>query len=731
MNEAAVFLQCVFLSSFNSLLPAQIIKHIMTYLHPSDLRVASLTCVSWFCASQFREFLPSFGIEILETTLNDQHDAITTLKNALRCYSSIRLEYVDFDDIHPDFWRHNADSMHSVCIEHSDIKERSLKHMLLGLRRVKHLTLTGCGDLFLCGIFIDVPAAEAAAIRQACEHIEHLGLCESQYVSDAQFGRLAALMPRLRSLDFTRSTISTHMGLYHKFYPRGDEDEDVDVAAAGRTSAAASESVFTFQYIGRYLKSSAAANIRHLNFLNSGISNKDLAAVCIASRLPLETLQLAENRMLKETDLMEAFRHQTQMRDLDISRMEHISDRVLATIASWMPELRVLRMHFSLKITDDGVRQLAQLRKLRVLDISECALLTGQALMAGIAAERNEHLEELNIAQLNLCQQSIMQTVEMMPELRLLDVHDCETGVTDLTVQWICRFARKLRVLQLAHCKQITDASLTGSGMARAIAKYEASRRPAAEAEEEAEDAVAAVYNDADDVHRHPYQISLRSKAEQDIVNDAKRKKNMLAALEEPTLEADNQSPYSIDSLRGLRDLNMRGCSRITDVCLRYSLHLPELRRLCLARCHQITSVGIAQLVRNAPGLEHVDLSECHSVDDQAIKHLAIGLRRMTQLQLKCCTLLTDHALDHLLVNCRRLSRLDVRGCTGLGAEPADRMAQLRSMRRCQQSAHGSYSSAGVRPPKRSPPAPPPAPPRGTNFFDNIPMLRVPQNGNR
>jgi F-box and leucine-rich repeat protein 9 len=149
-------------------------------------------------------------------------------------------------------------------------------------------------------------------------------------------------------------------------------------------------------------------------------------------------------------------------------------------------------------------------------------------------------------------------------------------------------------------------------------------------------------------------KISLRSKAEEEIVNDAKRKKAMQEMCEQNLL-ASETSGYSIARLRGLRVLKLAGCNRISDVSLKYSFRLPELRELSLAKCQQVSIDGIQPLVRNCPSLEVLDLSECHNVTDKAVELITQHLHRLSNFSLERCAQLTDFSLDYIAINCKNL----------------------------------------------------------------------------
>lgn len=208
--------------------------------------------------------------------------------------------------------------------------------------------------------------------------------------------------------------------------------------------------------------------------------------------------------------------------------------------------------------------------------------------------------------------------------------------------------------------------------------------------------------------NRHPYRISLRSKAEEDIVNDAKRKKIIqdMCDLSASSQEI-NCSQYTISRLRGLRILNLSACNHITDVSLRYCFNFLELKTLSLAKCQQISSVGIASFLQRCPSIEVLNLSECHNVNDKAIEWITVFLKRLTHLHIERCSQLTDHSLDYISVNCKRIKFLDVRGCRSMCSEPNLRVEHLRSLKQVIMSKPGPYLSSmyetSVKPPKAPP----------------------------
>lgn len=84
------------------------------------------------------------------------------------------------------------------------------------------------------------------------------------------------------------------------------------------------------------------------------------------------------------------------------------------------------------------------------------------------------------------------------------------------------------------------------------------------------------------------YKISLRSKAEEEIVNEAKRKKALEEMCEQNELTEHNLSSYSLARLRGLRVLQLGSCYKVSDVSLKYNFKLPELKEVNFSRCQQV-----------------------------------------------------------------------------------------------------------------------------------------------
>lgn len=85
-------------------------------------------------------------------------------------------------------------------------------------------------------------------------------------------------------------------------------------------------------------------------------------------------------------------------------------------------------------------------------------------------------------------------------------------------------------------------------------------------------------------------RIRLGSRAEEDIVRDANRKREVMEMCEDSVTPIDNEIPpgFSLIRLRGIRELDLSSCNRVTDVSLKHAFTFPELRIIDLSMCQQV-----------------------------------------------------------------------------------------------------------------------------------------------
>ncbi|XP_053660190.1 uncharacterized protein LOC128709230 [Anopheles marshallii] len=657
-------------------LPMEILVKIFTYLTPSDRREASQTCRRWCEASCHSAFLENFWLVLHRQPFDVNVPPVRDLLHSFRHFPNIQLIEVDFERI-GNFFTQFGPHIQRIVFDACEIQERDLIAILRCLPALRSLTIGSCRDLFMCVRLFD-DAAEREKLRQTLASVSELSLTHIQYLSDGILHRIVDIMPSLSVLNLAGCHISFHQGLYRKFYP-GDGKQP-------------SESVLTFRYISRLIEE-RKESLRALDFSETLVDDNALEVLASMSpALRLERLELNRCEQLSNRGLGTLITaHANHLQYLNLSKTYRLTDACLLQICRELSGLRVLKMRECRALSNQGVRELVQLTALQVLDISYCKEVNGAGILEGIGSRPNHTLKELRIRALNLCEQSIIAVAENLSALHVLDLGYGFHAVSDLCVQFVIRNLVHLRELDLENCGKLSDEGLTGLGMLPKIERHLQGNQlsgvevenaePNQPAEEEGPPEPEPVVPQVAPPHM---RISLRSRAEQEIVEDAERKKQLLEAMQrkDNLQSAQNESRssfsgYYVGRLQQLCVLNLNGCNGLTDVTLMCNFRMVDLRKLCLARCQQISFEGIRAMVQGCPSIEQLDLSECHNINDRAVEQVVTHLRRLRMLSLRRCHQLTDFSLDHIACHGLQLRELDVRGCKHMCADPAMRLVNL------------------------------------------------------
>jgi F-box and leucine-rich repeat protein 9 len=649
--------------------------NIFEFLHSSDRFQASQCCRRFQEASEHRDFIEDSQLTFNKITFSDNAAPAKDFLESFRIFPNLSFNEVEFSDC-LKFWQLHGENVESLTINSCDITVRQLMALLIETKNLKTLKIQNSRELFMSGRLFESNELDL-------RHVTSLSLSQNQYLSDILFSRITSKMPHLSSLDLSSNSISFHRGLYKKFYPKSNDDDEVG-----------SESVFTFHFISKFIKKRAVM-IKHLNFNSTLIDGDTLSLLSEIEDLQLESLHLKQCDQLTNDGFISLIRVQTNLKELDLTFSVRITDKSIIEICENLKELRVLKLRRCRSITDNAVKMIAELKKLKYLDLSECEALTSSAVIDGIAKERNETLQELHLSAINICPKAISKITENIPNLRVLDLSYCINQVDDVCVQLILKDLCMLRELNLNCCERISDEGLTGMSMKEKLENFIVKE----EIPEKSEELPIQVVNEPP---RPSFRISLRTKAEEEIVNDALRKQSMMKMAQKINFDEKSTSNFSLSRLKGLRVLKLGNCNKISDVSLIYNFKLPELKEINLSRCQQISLEGIRALVENCPGIEIVNLSECHNINDKCIELIASKLPRLKFLDITRCYQLTDYSLDYIAMYCKRIRQINVVGCRNMSDEPQLRLLNAQTLKNISFSKSDLSMST-------SPPIPPPS----------------------
>lgn len=576
--------------------------YLFKYLPKSDRIAASETCRQWYLAANDQCFLKNKVVTFYRSSLTDEAlSPIKIFENSSIVYYNYFFNDVEISSKLNNFWDKIGENILCLTLRNCDICEKVFVFMLEKCPNLKTLNIQSCKELFMSGRLLE--GKTEGLLVNNLENLRSLNLSGNKYLTDALFNRFTLAAPDLQELNLSACSLQFHLGLVKRFYPTGSD-----------ISKNASESVLTFYFILHTI-TSRAEKIKQLLFSNTLIDGEALKCLSEVKNLSLVSLKVHSCDQLTNTGILALTTYQTSLKELDIGLCTRVTDQSLVHISKNLINLEYLNIQRCRAVTDLGIAELGKLKKLKTLNISQCELLSKEGLEKGICAEVNATIEELDIHSLNLDQNGLILLSERLPNLKSLDVSYCFNAVTDTSVQVLFKNQIFLHTLKISHCDKVSDAGLTGMG----------------KVENEGDDD-GPIMSSFDETLIPP-KIHLGSRAEEEIVRDAKRKRDVMLMCEKLTM--DTYTGFSLARIKGLRELDISGCNRITDVSLTYAFNFKELINLNLSRCQQITYEGIEHLVRNCPSIEYFNLTDCYNLKDEAVREIVKGLRRLKQLELR------------------------------------------------------------------------------------------------
>ncbi|KZC07444.1 F-box/LRR-repeat protein 4, partial [Dufourea novaeangliae] len=633
-------------------LPIDIIIHILSYLPTSDRMSARLVSHSWREASLAMKFVDQEALVLGRPRAYNLCRIMEILQHSTRPFYHFVFREVELKKNMP-VWDQYGPHMKSLVLLCCDLSEKTLVEILKYCSSLKVLRINACRECLMSGRLLE-DENDIKELSETFQNLQELSLGYNRFLSDALFNRLVSICLNLKSLSLMGCQISFHSGLYKKFYPRNRI-----------TLPEASNSVLTFLNTLHYLKRQAH-KLKHLNFGYTLIDGTALATLSSVEDLKLESLMLQGCYQLTIEGIKGLTQHQTSLKVLDLSFCVRITDASLLCICKNLTKLETLRIKRCRAVTDTGVQYIRLLENLKELDISEDEQLTGDCITHGlyedydmekIVQKRNMQIFSANA--LHLHEESVECISRSFPNLRVLELSYCFSGVTDKTIQMIFKELVHLQTLKISHCDKVSDVGLTGMGAGN----------------HESVESIQVVYKP--EITETRLRISLRSRAEEEIVRDADRKREVMNLCENVSRPLDMKTGFSLIRLKRLRELDLSGCNRITDVSLKHAFAFPELKILNLSQCQQVTHVGLDYLSRNNPAIEDLNLNQCHNISDIGISYLAQRLHRLKRLLIQGCSQLTDHTLDSIKVYCKSLHYLDTRYCRGMTVAGLESLTHL------------------------------------------------------
>ncbi|XP_047452531.1 F-box/LRR-repeat protein 3 [Mugil cephalus] len=615
-------------------LPLEIIVYILSFLRASDRKEASLVCRRWYSASQDPRFQKNvtFCFPASASSL----ELVRSLGTKSRC--SLIISQLDGFSISRSLLLEVGlclgSKLESLALPGSSLTETSLLALLPRLTSLRRLDLRGLDSLFMSGAFLS-REEQRQQVRSALCGLEELDLSDLRYLSDVTFNRLTGCTPRLRRLSLAGCHIAFEFDPY-----RG-----CPVGAVEDSSA-----LLSLRNLRRLLAEQKSTLVA-LDLSRTSITPESLRTVAQVQGLVLQELFLQGCKELTDYSMEVLVKHQPSLHTLDISACTELTSRSVEAIARGLKTLSHLSLSRDWRITEKGLAELLSVSTLRVLDLSECLHVSGTEMVKGLKGSNaaGAQLETLNLKSCTYIKDlAVFSLTQLLGNtLRELDLTSC-VNVSDLSVCAVATYLQKLEVLRLGWCNQITDWGLLGMVQTNECQLDS----------EKGDKGPSFTRTFGNMGFFKPPQLPFEDRPKLVTEDD----------LEQFKLQAG----ASLLALSRLQELDLSGCSKLTDSSITQVVHYPDLHHLSLSMLSEITDASLTSVARHCRSLTSLALSHCPGITDHGVAQAAPYLHRLQHLYLSCCSNITDKSLFLLARHCKRLRTLDVSTCKNISVTTVD-----------------------------------------------------------
>nr|XP_055049016.1 uncharacterized protein fbxl9 isoform X2 [Misgurnus anguillicaudatus] len=610
-------------------LPIEVISYILSFLHVSDRKEASLVCKSWYAASQDLQFqkIVTFKFPVSTSSL----DFIRALGRHPRC--GLVISHLDGSSLSRqvlvEVGVHLGPRLNSLALPGSSITESSLLGLLPHLTNLHKLDLQGLDSLFMSGAFLS-REEHRQQVQHALRNLQELDLSSLRYLSDLSFNRLTCCTPRLRRLALAGCHIAFEFDPYR-----------------GCPVGAGSSALLSLRNLLSLLKKQAGT-LRSLDLSRTSITPNSLSSIAQVPGLHLEELSLRGCKELTDYSVEVLCKWQNNLKVLDLSACTELTSRTVQAVATKLNELQSLSVSQDWKITDKGLAELMALPRLRTLDLSECP-----HVRKGLSSQLpRAQLESLSLRNCTYIKDAVIYSLSRMlgSNLKVLDLTSC-VNITDLSVQAIANYLPSLLMLRLAWCKEISDWGLLG--MVEPTKDCEAKDKL-----EYKGPSFTRTFGNMG--FFQPPSLPFQDKP-QLVTNED------LGAFNE-------QERASLVALKGLQELDLSACSKLTDISITQVLRFPDLHRLSLSMLPEISDESLVSVAYHCRSLTSLSLNHCPQISDQGMARALPLLQRLQHLDLACCDAITNETISIIALHCDRLKTLDVSMCKDITVHQVDHL---------------------------------------------------------
>lgn len=615
----------------------QVLVYIFTFLNVTERKLASRVCKLWYFASLHPK-LQEHTVFILTNNTNvtvarniGQRRPANVIFRGLdsSSHSKLLLSTVSHS------WESSI--LHSLLFESSVISETDFINVLSKCSSVQRLSVNSCDSLFMSGNLLR-NNTDRDLVQSTLVNVKELVLCSNRYLSDNIFNILMSLMPNVKKLSLSSCHISFHSSLY-------------------LVGQAAASCIMTFHNIRKFITDRAKL-IKVMNFSKTSIDDKALTILAETPNLQLEEINLEHCQEVTDEGIEHLCMYQQQIQSVNVSGCHGISDKSIRMIAEKLSCLKRFNASKCNLLGEDAVYFIAGVEFLEELNMSRCFRLTSASWIKSLHGRAFKNVTVLNLSYCTMIDDKAVAEIAKMPELKHLDLSSC-FNITDKSVQAICINLGNLSYLNFAWCSEIQNLIL---------------------------EAIQDVLN-ADKIKEQEHgkckctkeNESFKSYLDLKLKKPEENIKPELLTFIESDCRANsdpNLKPFSINSLKNLKVLNLCGCTRLLQESLQ-NLKLYKLRHLNLSMCTAVTDDHLIHISDCCSLLVELQLSQCHLLTDTGTAYVLAHNHLLEGLDISGCDRLTDCTLELVSKLGRCLRYLDVSMCRGLHFERINKLEEM------------------------------------------------------
>ncbi|PAA54184.1 hypothetical protein BOX15_Mlig012427g1 [Macrostomum lignano] len=616
-----------------SILPEEVVDHILGFLGLPDRKSASLVCRNWLWAARHPALMRDVVV-----------DAGSCLSGAAAASSS--------GSILPPEWKplvrslalgsHTSSSKSSFALSW-----RQLADTLDGCHRLVSVDLSGCDGLCLARDLLS-DESQRRHLRDQLVGVRHLSLAGLTRLTATGLKRFVDLFTNLKSLNLRSCSLVC--------------------SSSVAIGSMADASVLTFAAVLDVVR---RCGIEELDLSCTDVTDSALEQLAKVDSLHLRGIALDSCRLLEGRGLARLIASQRgSLRRLSLAKNRHL--QTVGSQPATADQLTELLAPGCSNFINDRLL-IASSSSLTVLDISDCGRVSEGALTTALTAARQ--LRSLAVARCSaFTDAAVTESLTSSDEasLRMLEHLDASScaGFTDVGLRLLCgHLGKSLRSLRLAWLRGVTDWGLLGLPQPKSKDGEQCSTSSTSWllSKSGRRGEQFPHYKRAVDVgepkYNPPSYNELKSLLSRSVDNS----------------EAAIGPNYSLLSLRRLRLLDLSNCSKVTGIGLdeifpSSQFPFPDLEELHLQGNRHVQDSHLFNLASGAPSLRQLHLSGSVGVSDKGLVAIVSRCHRLRSLGLANCDGITDAGLQHLAAD--SLHYVDLSFCSRVSQAGLDQLAR-------------------------------------------------------